>query len=82
MVDPLPRAVVETPVRRTNTYEELFSQSVPPGCSGRVALPDGRTPHSPVEVVEIVLCYQPEVDPNKKKKEGCAEDEEPHALPL
>lgn len=38
--------------------------------------------NSPVELVEIILSYQPEVGPKEKQKERAAQDDEPCTLPL
>lgn len=70
MIHPLSRAIVEAPVWRSNRTG-----------SGTRAWPGGGA-HSPVELVEIILCHQPEIDPHQKKKEGHAQEEEPRALPL
>lgn len=38
--------------------------------------------YSPVELIVVVMCLPPEVEPDKQQTEGKEEDEGPQQLPL
>lgn len=38
--------------------------------------------YSPVELIVVVMCLPPEVEPNQQQAEGKEEDEGPEQLPL
>lgn len=39
-------------------------------------------PHSPVELIVVVVDFPPEVEPGEREAEGADEEQEPQAFPL